>query len=100
MTKIEGRFGSQQFISMVEKHIVPTLQEGKERQCVMDKFPVHICTAVEQCFTANKAVSSLIPPSNFGELMPVGKICERIVKLLNSDGINVDSNDVLWEHIS
>lgn len=100
MSKIQGRYGSDQFVAIMKNNIVPILRNDADRVFIMDQFPVHICSAVKQWFNEQHGISLLLLPGKSGDFNIVSKIGEDLVKHLNSQSIDLKSVDELWVVVS
>lgn len=100
ISKIEGRYGSEQFCFMMKNNIVPILKKEAERVFIMDRFPVHICSVVRQWFNEQNGISLSLLPGKSGDFNPVAKVGEALVKHLNSHPVDVKTVEELWSAVS
>jgi len=98
IAKIEGRYGSEQFLSLMKKHIAMQAENIPQQPYVMDQFPVHSCAAVKSWFTSRKGNILLLPP-NSSDLMPIAKLAEWIVKRINCQRTDINNCSLLWERV-
>ena len=99
--KIDGRYGSDQCVSLLcknEKLNQDTV--GCHQLYIMDQFPVHLCSAVKSWFKSKKSATQLILPPKSGDLMPVIQVAEHLVQKLNSNRVDIQDRNELWEHVS
>ena len=99
IAKIDGRYGSDQFLSLVKKHIEMQTETISQQPYVMDPFPVHSCAAVKSWFASRKGDILLLPP-NSPDLMPIGKLAEWIVNKINCQRNDISNCSLLWEKVN
>lgn len=95
--KIEGRYESEQFISLVRKNMCLLVEE--DRLFYMDRFPVHKCDAVKDWFGKQKCALLLLPEKS-QDLMPVFSVAQLIVNKINSQKLDISNCDQLWDSVS
>lgn len=101
IVQIKERYGSKLFLDLIENNILPNLNRGcEDKKFVVDQFPVLVCSTVRDWFTKQNKLSLLILPPNSSDLNPVSKLCDYIVKTLNSKRVDVKNVTELWKNIS
>ncbi len=83
--KIEGRFGSQAYLNLLQQHVRPHvgLSSNEEmRYLFHDRFPVHTCAAVHDWFQSTPGITLVNLPANSPDLMPLLNVGERVVEEL------------------
>lgn len=98
IAQIEGRYGSDQFLSLIQKHIAMQTESSPQQSYIMDSFPVHSCAAVKSWVTSTKGEIILLPPQS-PDLMPIGKLAEQIVKRINCQRTDFNNCSILWEKV-
>ena len=101
MSQIQGRYGSDQMIRMLDDHIGPAVGGSGQPQMtfIVDNFPVHLCSPVRDWFSTHDGVTLCVLPPKSMDLMPVHKICDLIVEHTNRQNVDVTSVNVLWNTI-
>jgi len=99
--KIDGRYGSDQCVSLLSKNeMLKQDTVGCHQLYIMGQFPVHLCEAVKRWFKSKKSATQLILPPKSGDLMPVIHVAEHLVQKLNSNRVEFQDKNELWEHVS
>ncbi len=102
ISKIQGRFGSDQMIRLLDEHIKPAVGKGDRSPTsfIVDNFPVHLCSPVRDWFSSHDGIALAVLPPKSMDLMPVHKICDLIVEHINRQDLDINSVNVLWNTVS
>jgi len=101
MGKIDGRYGSDQCASLLSKNEkLKQYAVGCHQLYIMDQFPFHLCAAVKRWSKSKKSATQLILLPKSGDLMPVIQVAEHLVQNLNSNRVDIQDKDELWEYVS
>lgn len=99
--RIDGRFGSEQYISFIDDCIVKQLvPDSPPRNYVHDHFPVHTCRAVYDWFANREDIKLFSIPPKSPELMPLRHVFPEIAARINSNRIFPNSPDELWDTVA
>ncbi len=99
--KVEGRFGSEAYLDLLEKHVKPHVSSSEEmRYLFHDRFPVHTCAVVNNWFDSTPGITLTNLPSNSPDLMPLLTVGEKVVEELRKQSITVASRAEMWGEVS
>lgn len=100
LARIQGRYGSAQFFSMMNNHIVPILKKEVERIFIMDLFPIHVCSAVKKWFDEREGINLMLLPAKSCDFNPISQVGDALVRHINWKRVEVKNLDELWLNVS
>ena len=102
ISKIQGRYGSDQMIRLLDEHIGPALVGDHQPPVsfILDQFPVHLCSPVKDWFSRHDGINLAVLPPKSMDLMPVHKIGDLLVDHINRQDVDIQNVDALWNSIS
>lgn len=101
IARIEGRFGSKQYVDLLNEYILPVCSTGPpNRLFVVDNFPVHLSSSIKEWFTTKDKIDYIVLPPKSSDLMPISKLGNAIVDHVNSSVQNdIKNNSDLYKAI-
>jgi hypothetical protein len=98
--KINGRIDTSQYVYFL-KQMVEENSSLIPMKFVHDKYPVHTSRYVQQWFKDNKEKIQKLPwHGDFGDVMPLEKVWQEILEMINKREIKIRSKDMLWQSIN
>jgi len=97
--KIEGRYGSDQFLGLLQKNMSLLDENDTDHTYIIDRFPVHLSSSVKCWFDNNKGKSLILLPLKSPDLTPISKLSDYIINKVNSEKFDIDNTADLWDAV-